>query len=109
MRVWERIREGLETGFDATIAAVHSITEKAEEGIELTRLRREKARYEAQVEKLLTELGSAVYEKISKGSFDEVANQLSIKEKISEISEKQTRIDEINRKLGKELVADRCN
>ena len=35
MKLWDRIQSGMEAGFDATIAAVHTITEKAGEGIEL--------------------------------------------------------------------------
>lgn len=49
MKLWDRIQRGMEAGFDAAISAVHRITEKGEEGIELTRLRREKARLETEL------------------------------------------------------------
>ncbi|MBW1682209.1 MAG: hypothetical protein JRJ83_12360 [Deltaproteobacteria bacterium] len=48
MKLWDRISRGMDAGFDAAIAAVHNLTEKAGEGIEVTRLRREKARYETE-------------------------------------------------------------
>jgi len=73
MRLWDRIQRGMEAGFDAALSAVHTITEKAGESIELTRLRREKSRHETHLTRLLAELGNAVYEKISEGRLDEVA------------------------------------
>ena len=59
IKLWDRIQRGMEAGFDAAKSAVHNITEKAGEGIELTRLRREKARIETQVTRRLAELGNA--------------------------------------------------
>ncbi|UCE51916.1 MAG: hypothetical protein JSV31_22045 [Desulfobacterales bacterium] len=60
------------------VVAVHNITEKAGESIELTRLRREEARYETELTKHLAKLGNAVYEKISESRLDEVTEQLQI-------------------------------
>ena len=65
MKLWDRIQRGMDEGFDAAIATVYAITEKAGEGIELTRLRREKTRLETQVTRRLAELGNVVYEKIA--------------------------------------------
>ena len=65
MKLWDRIQRGMDEGFDATIATVHAITEKAGEGIELTRLRREKTRLETHVTRRLAELGNTAYEKIA--------------------------------------------
>ena len=42
MKLWDRIQRGMEAGFDAAISTVHIITERGGEGIETTRLRREK-------------------------------------------------------------------
>ena len=42
MKLWDRIKRGMEDGFEAGLMSVHTITEKAGESIELTRLRREK-------------------------------------------------------------------
>ena len=53
MKLWDRIKRGMDAGFDAAVSAVHNITEKAGESIELTRLRREKARLETAVTKHL--------------------------------------------------------
>ena len=103
MKLWERIQRGMEEGFDATIAAVHTITEKAGEGIELTRLRREKARLETQVTRRLAELGNIVFEKISEDRIDEIAIKLGIKEIILEIAEDEARMVVIDRHLNKEL------
>lgn len=105
MKLWDRIQRGMEAGFDATIAAVHTITEKAGESIELTRLRREKARYETQLTRLLAALGNTVYEKISKGQLDKIVKELGIKNTMAEIAEKEARMIEIERKLGQELEA----
>jgi len=33
MKLWDRIQRGMEAGFDAATSAVHTITEKAGEGI----------------------------------------------------------------------------
>ena len=105
MILWDRIKRGMDAGFDAAISAVHNITEKAGESIELTRLRREKARYEARLTRLLAELGSAVYNKLSESRLDDLAKQLGIKEKIMEIAREEADLVEIDRKLGKELEA----
>ena len=103
MKLWERIQRGMEAGFDASVSAVHAITEKAGEGIELTRARREKSRYETQLTRLLAELGNAVYEKLSENRLNEIAEQLEIKDKLTEIAEREARMVEIDRKIGKEL------
>jgi len=103
MKLWDRIYKGMEAGFDASISAVHAITEKAGESIELTRARREKSRYETQLTRLLAEVGNAVYDKVSEGRLDDIAEQLEIKDKIREIAEKEAWMVEIDRKIGKEV------
>jgi len=103
MRLWDRIQRGMEAGFDAALSAVHTITEKAGESIELTRLRREKSRLETHLTRLLAKLGNAVYEKISEGRLDEVAEQLEIKDKLTELAENEARIVDIDKRIGKEL------
>jgi hypothetical protein len=103
MRLWDRIHRGMEAGFDAALAAVHSVTEKAGEGIELTLLRREKARYETQLTRLFAQLGNAVYEKASQDRLDDMAEQLGIKDMIMEVAEREASIVEIDTKLRKEL------
>ena len=103
MKLWDRIQRGMEAGFDATIATVHTITEKAGEGIELTRLRREKARLETQVTRRLAELGNTVYEKISAERLDDMAEQLEIKDVLLEIAESEARMIRIDQHLKKEL------
>ena len=103
MKLWNRIQSGMEAGFDASLAAVHAITEKAGESIELTRGRREKSRYETQLTRLLAELGNTVYEKLSEDRLDEIAEQLGVKDKLVEIAEKEARVVEIDKKIGKEL------
>ena len=104
MKLWDRIYGGMEAGFDAALAAVHTLTEKAGEGIELTRLRREKARCETRMTRLLAELGNAIYEKVSEDRLDDIAAQLGIRDMIIEIAEWEARIVEIDTKLRKELV-----
>lgn len=42
IKLWDRIQRGMEAGFDAAMSAVHTITAKAGEGIELTRLTRDR-------------------------------------------------------------------
>ena len=103
MKLWDRIHKGMEAGFDASISAVHAVTEKAGEGIELTRARREKSRYETQITRLLAELGNTVYEKVSWGRLDEIAEQLDISDKLKQIAESEARMVEIDRKIGKEI------
>ena len=103
MRLWDRIHKGMESGFDAALAAVHGLTEKAGESIALTRLRLEKARCETQVTKLLAELGNAVYEKVSNNQLDDVAAQLGIRDMIIEIAQREATIVDIDTKLRKEL------
>jgi hypothetical protein len=103
IKLWDRIQRGMEAGFDAAILAVHSITEKAGEGIELTRLRREKSRLETQVTRRLAELGNAVFEKVSKDRLDEIAEELGIKEMIIEIARDEARMVDIDLRLKKEL------
>ena len=76
MKLWDRIQRGMEAGFDATISAVHTITEKGGEGIETTRLRREKARVETELTRRLAELGNCVYEKISSERLDDPVSRL---------------------------------
>lgn len=103
MKLWDRIQRGMEEGFDAAISAVHTITEKAGEGIELTRLRREKVRLESNVTRQLAELGNAVYEKISSDRLEEMSAQLGIKESILTIAENEAHMVDIDLKLKKEL------
>lgn len=104
MKLWDRIYGGMEAGFDAALAAVHTLTEKAGEGIELTRLRREKARCETGLTRRLAELGNFIYEKVSQERLDDMAAQLGIRDKIIEIAEWEARIVEIDNRLRKELV-----
>jgi hypothetical protein len=103
MRLWDRIQRGMEAGFDAALAAVHNATDKAGEGIELTRLRREKARYETHLTRLFAQLGNAVYEKASQDRLDDVVEQLGVKDMITELAESEARIVEIDAKLSREL------
>jgi len=93
----------MDEGFDAAISAVHNITEKAGESIELTRLRREKARLETELTKHLAELGNAVYEKISESRLDDISEQLQIKEMLLEIAREEAQMVEIDRRLNKEI------
>lgn len=103
MKLWDRIQRGMEAGFDATIAAVHTITEKAGEGIELTRLRREKVRLETQTTRRLAELGNKVFEKISAERNDEITEKLGIGEILVEIAQDEAKMVEIDRRLKNAL------
>ena len=103
MKLWDRIQRGMEAGFDAALTAVHTITEKAGEGIELTRLRREKARLETQVTRLLAELGNAVYEEISAERLDDISVKLKVKDILISIAENEARMVNIDRNLKSEL------
>lgn len=103
MKLWNRIKRGMDAGFDAAVSAVYVITEKAGESIELTRLRREKARLETDLTKHLAELGNAVYEKISEARLDEITEQLQIKDKMLEIAREEAQMVEIDRKLDREI------
>ena len=103
VKLWDRIQRGMEAGFDAAMSAVYSITEKAGEGIELTRLRREKARLETQTTRRLAELGNTVFEKISAQQLDDVAEKLEIKDMIRDIAQDEARMVDIDRRLRKEL------
>lgn len=103
MKLWDRIQRGMDAGFDSAISAVHTLTEKAGEGIELTRLRREKARLETQLTRSLAELGNAVYDKISTERLDDVSVQLGIKDRIIEIARMDAQMVDIDKKLGKEI------
>jgi len=103
IRLWDRIQRGMEAGFDAAMSAVHTITEKAGESIELTRLRREKVRLETQMTRRLAELGNAVFEKISKQQLDDIAEKLEIKDMILDIARDEARMVDIDRRLKKEL------
>ena len=103
MKLWDRIQRGMEAGFDSAISAVHALTEKAGEGIELTRLRREKARLETQLTRSLAELGNAVYEKISAERLDDLAAQLEIKDRLIDIARMDAQMVDIDKKLGKEV------
>ena len=69
----------MEAGFDASMSAVHAVTERAGESIELTRARREKSRYETQLTRLLAEVGNCVYEKVSEERLEDIAEQLGIR------------------------------
>lgn len=103
MKLWDRIQRGMEAGFDSAISAVHTLTEKAGEGIELTRLRREKARLETQLTRSLAELGNAVYDKISTERMDDLAYQLEIKDRLIDIARMDAQMVDIDKKLGKEI------
>ena len=103
MKLWDRIQRGMDEGFDAAIATVYAITEKAGEGIELTRLRREKTRLETQVTRRLAELGNVVYEKIAADRLDDVADRLGIKDTLLEIAQDEARMVEIDKRLKKEM------
>ena len=103
MKLWDRIQRGMEAGFDSAISAVHALTEKAGEGIELTRLRREKTRLETQLTRSLAELGNAVYEKISAERLDDLATQLEIKDRLIDIARMDAQMVDIDKKLGKEV------
>ncbi|MGD8295240.1 MAG: hypothetical protein PVH37_23665 [Desulfobacterales bacterium] len=103
MKLWDRIKRGMDAGFDAAVSTVHNITEKAGESIELTRLRREKARLETELTKNLAELGNIVYEKISEARLDDVSEKLEIKEKLLEIAREEAQMVDIDRRLDKEV------
>ena len=108
MTLWERLQRGMEAGFDAALATVHNITDKAGEGIELTRLRREKARIETQLTRLLAELGNNIFEKISKDRLDDISEKLGIKEMMIKLASYEARMVDIEKQLGKEL-SDQSN
>jgi len=103
MKLWDRIQSGMEAGFDASLAAVHAVTQRAGESMELTRARLEKSRCETRITRMLAEVGNAVYEKISEERLDKVSKQLGIADKLTEIAEWEARIMEIDRKIGKEI------
>lgn len=103
MELWDRIQRGMEAGFDSAITTVHTLTEKAGEGIELTLLRREKARFETQLTRSLAELGNIVYEKISKEQLDDISTQLGAQDKVIEIAEMEAKMVDIDKRLGKEI------
>ncbi len=103
MKLWDRIKSGMDSGFDAALSAVHSVTEKAGEGIELTRLRREKVRLETRVTRLLAQLGNDVYEKISAQRLDDISEKLKIKDILLEVARDDARMAEIDRQLDIEL------
>ena len=109
MKLWDRIKRGMDAGFDAAVSAVHNITEKAGESIELTRLRREKARLETELTKHLAELGNTVYEKISEARLDDVTEKLEIKEKLLEIAREEAQMVDIDRRLDKEARKKETN
>ena len=102
IKLWDRIQRGMEAGFDAAMSAVYTITEKAGEGIELTRLRREKARLETQTTRRLAELGNTVFEKISEQRLDDITEKLEIKDMILDIAQDEARMVDIDKRLNKE-------
>jgi hypothetical protein len=104
VKLWDRIQRGMDEGFDAAIATVHTITEKAGEGIELTRLRREKTRLETKVTRRLAELGNVVYEKIAAERLDDVADRLAVKDTLLEIAQDEARMVEIDKRLNKAMA-----
>jgi Na+/phosphate symporter len=104
---WERIKRGMDEGFDAAITAVHNITEKAGESIEMTRLRREKARYETRLTRSLAELGNMVFERLSKERNDELAENLGVADKLKEVAQEEAHIVDIDKKLSKEAAAEK--
>ncbi len=104
MKLWDRIQRGMEEGFDAALSTVHNLTSKAGEGIELTRLRREKARLETQVTRQLATLGNVVYEKISAEQLHDIAEKLEVNTILLEIAENEARMVNIDHRLNKELA-----
>ena len=103
IKLWDRIHRGMEAGFDSTMSAVHTITSKAGEGIELTLLRREKTRLETQTTRKLAQLGNAVFERISQQQLDDMVEQLEIKDLLLDIAQDEARMVDIDRRLQKEL------
>ena len=103
MKLWDRIKRGMEAGFDSALSAVHTITEKAGEGIELTRLKREKVRTETQITRWLAELGNTVFEKISAERDDEIAEKLGIKDMLGEVAQDEAKIVAIEQRLKNEI------
>ncbi len=103
MKLWDRIQRGMEAGFDAALSAVHAITEKTGESMELTRLRRERAGLEMKITRRLAELGNAVYEKIAGERLDEISEKLGIKDTLTDIAESEAHMVNIDRRLTKEL------
>ena len=104
IKLWDRIQRGMDAGFDAAMSAVHTMTEKAGESIELTRLRREKARLENQITRRLAELGNAVFEKVSKDRMNEITEKLEIKDLIFEIAHDEALMIDIDKRVKKEEV-----
>jgi len=103
MKLWDRIYRGMEAGFDASMSAVHAVTERAGESIELTRARREKSRHETQLTRLLAEVGNCVYEKVCEERLEDIAEQLGITEKLRDIAEREAWMVKIDKKIGKEV------
>ena len=103
VKLWDRIKRGMDAGFDAAVSAVHNITEKAGENIELTRLRREKARLETELTRHLAELGNAVYERISEERLEEISERLQIEERLLDIAREEAQMVDIDKRLDKEV------
>jgi hypothetical protein len=108
MKLWDRVQRGMEAGFDSALTAVHVITEKAGEGIELTRLRREKARLETLITRQLATLGNAVYEKISAERLNDIVEKLEIKDLLLELAESEAHIVRIDQRLSRELTENKA-
>ena len=97
--LWDRIQRGMEAGFDSALSAVHVITEKAGETIELTRLRREKAHLENKITKQLAKLGHVVYEKISQERLNDISKKLDIEQVLLDIAQEEARMVDIDKKI----------
>ena len=102
-KLWDRIQRGMEEGFDAALASVRAITEKAGESIELTRLRREKARLENRMTRKLAALGNKVFEKVSEDRLEDISKKLGVDADIIEIASDDAAMIEIDNKIGKEI------
>jgi hypothetical protein len=105
-KLWDRIQRGMEEGFDAALDGVRRITDKAGEGIELTRLRREKARLGNQLTRELAALGNTVFEKVSHERLTDVAEKLNIHDQIVHIASDEAKMIDIDKKINKEIKAD---
>lgn len=109
VKLWDRLQRGMEASFDASIAAIHIITEKAGEGIELTRLRREKAKLETEVTRRLADLGNTVFEKLSAEQLEDFAEKLGIKNALFEIAQDEARMVDIDRRINQEIKSSDKN
>lgn len=99
-KLWEKVKTGFALVLDYLLKAIYYIMEKLGEFIKMLKLRSDKAGFEQKITNNFIEIGKVVYDKLP----DNTAQELGIKDFISQISNYKVKVQELDKEIKEEII-----